>query len=252
MKPDELRRMYELEDSYWWFVGRRRILRGWLGRMTRRLENPRPLILDVGCGTGANLDLLREFGEVLGIDSEEAAIRFCGERGLDGLTRARAQDLPFGDGTFDLVTSFEVLEHLEDDARAAGEIARVLRPGGRLLATVPAYQWLWSEHDVALDHRRRYSRRAFVALLRGAGLEVERVSHCVTVLLPVTVLFRWGQRLRDAILHRPPAQPTSGLVLLPRVVSSVFAATLAAEAALLRTGLNLPWGVTLVAQARKP
>ncbi len=247
MKPDELRRMYELEDTYWWFVGRRRILRRWLAAIAAVLP-AQPEILDVGCGTGANLELLREYGGVSGVDSEEAALSFCAERGLTGLCRASAERLPYADGSFDLVTAFEVLEHLEDDLAAAREAARVLRPGGVLLATVPAYRWLWSEHDEALDHRRRYARHEFLEMLRCSGLTVERVSSCVTLLLPLTVLFRWGQRL----LHTRRPVPCSGLVLLPRPLSALFAWTLRLEASWLGAGLNLPFGLTLIARARKP
>ncbi len=250
MKADELRRMYDLEDTYWWFVGRRFILKRWLVGMRSELS-PSPRIVDVGCGTGANVELLTGHGDVTAVDAFEEALRFCAERGIGGLVQARGEALPFADGSFDLATSFEVLEHVPDDASAAAELARVLRPGGRALITVPAYPWLWSEHDVALDHQRRYTRQGLVAVLEGAGLRVERVAHCVSVLLPVTVAFRWGQRLVRWLTHSEPKTPTSGLVVLPAPVSALFALTLRLEAALLGWGLDIPWGVTLVAEASK-
>lgn len=254
MRVEELRRMYELEDSYWWFVGRRRILRAWLRRTLRAGGDDAPRALDVGCGAGANLDLLHEFREALGVDAEEPALRFCAERGLTGLAQARGEALPFAEGTFRLVTALEVLEHIPAHEHAASEAYRVLEPGGTFLVTVPAYRWLWSDHDVALDHCRRYTRRELTQLLRGAGFEVRRLSHCVSLLLPLTVLFRLGQRLLQALRGPRPEEtrPTSGLVLVPRWLSGLFVATLGLEAWWLGIGGNLPLGVTLVAEAVRP
>lgn len=241
--------MYELEDTYWWFIGRRFVLRSLLRRICKTLP-PEPEILDVGCGTGANVLLLREFGRVHGVDAHDEALRLCRERGIAEVERGNAEELEFPDQSFDLVTSLEVLEHVEDDFRALREVARVLRVGGRALITVPAYPWLWSEHDEALHHVRRYTRRRLVEAVRGAGLVVERLTHCVACLLPVTVAFRYGQRLVMAVRGPSSRGPRSGLVMVPKALSALFVATLRLEAVALNR-LNLPFGVTLVVQARR-
>jgi len=250
MSPQELRRMYELEDTYWWFVGRRSVLRAWLARMARDLP-PEPAILDIGCGTGGNALLLREFGRVTGMDRSEAALELCRERGLSDLILSTAEDPRIPDSSYDLVTLLEVLEHVEQDTRAAQEACRVLRPGGRLLVTVPAYPWVWSEHDEALGHVRRYTRRGLRDLLTGAGFRVTRLSHCVTVLLPVTLAFRLAQRAWRRLTGPKADGPRSGLVLLPRPVSAVFVWSLRVEASVLSRAC-LPVGVTLIAEAHKP
>src|SRR5947208_349797 len=141
--------MRALEDWYWWFVARRsaalRFLADYLPRET-------PVrILDAGCGTGALLEALRHDPgrESVGLDFAEAALQFCRQRGYDRLVRGDLEALPFADARFDAVTALDVLEHVPDDHAAAREIARVLRPGGVLVASVPAYRFLWSSHDVA-------------------------------------------------------------------------------------------------------
>lgn len=249
MNARELRRMYELESTYWWFVGRRDVIRVWLEGLRPDLP-PAPQILDVGCGTGGNAVLLQEFGRVTGSDVAPEALAFCRERGLENLVQCSGDGLTAPDEAYDLVTSFEVFEHVENDRLAAREAYRVLKPGGKLLVTVPAYAWLWSEHDVALGHRRRYARRELISLLEGAGFEIERLSHCVTLLLPTTVLFRILQKAARALRIGGGGEPQSGLVILPRPVSALFAWTLRVEAALLRH-MNLPWGVTLIARATR-
>src|SRR6185436_1790311 len=140
--------MRRVEESHWWFVGRRQIIRSFLERLVRaRLAGsgaasagaPAELnILDVGCGTGANLDMLSEFGKAEGVDVSAEALSFCRARGLEQVKLGAAEALPYADGSFDLVTGLDVVEHLDDDVAGLKEMRRVLRPGGEALLFVPA------------------------------------------------------------------------------------------------------------------
>ncbi len=247
MRPQEHEKMYELEDTYWWFVGRRDILRTILRPLAR---GGKLRILDVGCGTGANLVLLSQYGAVTGADAYPAALEFCRRRGFSDLRLCPVEQLDFPDESFDLVTAIELLEHLEDDVRGLRECFRVLRPGGRMLITVPAYQFLWSEHDEALDHYRRYSRRQLAQRLRQAGFAIERMTFCITFLLPLIVAFRLAQRAVRAVAPKRGESKTA-LIQLPAPINRFFVWLLRIEAVLLRA-INLPCGVTLVCVARKP
>ncbi|HEU0023810.1 MAG TPA: class I SAM-dependent methyltransferase, partial [Thermoleophilaceae bacterium] len=147
--------VYELEDRHWWFRGRRAVLRALIRRAGIQ---PRRRVLDAGCGTGRNLQDYRLLGPAAGIDPSASAVEFCHGRGLTDVRQAGVEALPFDDAAFDLVFATDVLEHVDDDRAALHELRRVVAPGGLLVATVPAYMWLWTESDVALHHRRRYSR----------------------------------------------------------------------------------------------
>ncbi len=251
MRVEEHQALFEVEDTYWWFVGRRRILhtliRGALdrpGRTSRRIG-------DMGCGTGRNLMLLQEFGWAVGTDLSPPALNWCRQRGLRELVAAEITRLPFAEGSLDLVTASEVLEHIQDDAAAVAELARIIRPGGLLLVTVPAYQFLWSEHDEALDHFRRYSAHQTRQLIEGAGLRVERLSHCVSFLLAPICLFRVLQRILGRIRPRRAGRPKTAYIQMPGPISRLFVWLLAVEAWLMRY-VDLPVGVSIVCVARKP
>ena len=146
--------LYELEDQHWWFRSRRSVL--WA--LLRRAGMPEsPRILDAGCGTGRNLAEFAALGEAEGVDFSEEAVAFCHRRGLTGVRRALLEELPFEDARFDLLLATDVVEHVDDDRRVLTELRRVAAPGARLVLTVPAYTWLWSQHDVSMHHRRRYT-----------------------------------------------------------------------------------------------
>lgn len=227
MNPEEYARMHDLETHYWWFVGRRAIISTLLGKVSRRMVERRrragaesgpavPLLdlLDIGCGTGANLPMLasaagRE-GRVTGIDFSPLALRFARDHLASlpvTLLQGDALHLPFDDASFDVVTMLDVLEHLSDDRRSLQEVRRVLRPGGAYVFSVPAYQHLWSAHDEALHHFRRYEMQGLRSLLRANGFVPARLSFGMSLMPPAAWLWRrfilpfQPKRPRDATRH---------------------------------------------------
>ena len=252
MNTEEYDWMYRLEDSHWWFVARRDLLE----RTLRRLLPPRdgqdgnaaaPLILDVGCGTGGTMDRLRPLGTIVGLDLEPRALEYCRQRGWNTLVHGSATALPFPDASFDAAIALDVLEHIPDHAAAAKEVARVLKPDGVFLATVPAYQSLWSRHDVALMHQRRYVAPEFGALLAGAGLTVEYLSYTVAALLPLVWAVRKSQRVFQR--HAPPRADAANV---PAGLNRALLWLLRAESRLNLRGVRIPFGLTVFAITRKP
>jgi SAM-dependent methyltransferase len=244
--------MFELEDSYWWFVARRMMVRDLLAHRLREKRadlpraSPRLRILDVGCGTGAMLGVLSSLGQVTGIDSSREALRYCQRRGHRHLVLAQAQGLPIPRGAADVITALDLLEHIADDGAAAAEFARALRPGGLLVITVPALPWLWSEHDEALDHLRRYRAARLRGILEGAGFQIERLSPLIcSLLFPIAAL-----RLVQRLLPRRNPRPETAFIVPPRPVNWLLTALLWLEN---RWALrwNLPIGVSLMAVARR-
>jgi len=245
MRPSELDKMFELEDTYWWYVARRAIVLALLKRYPPAVPEGEPVILDVGCGTGATLQGLSHYGYVMGLDSARYALQCCRKRGHRALVQARGEALPIADESADVITALDLLEHVPDDAAALREFARVLKPGGVLIITVPACPFLWSEHDEALDHLRRYRAARLRRIIADSGLTIARLSPLITaLLLPIAVL-RLLQRLG------PRKQgPQTALIVPPKSVNSLLIRLLLLENRwLLR--LNLPVGVSLMAVARK-
>jgi ubiquinone/menaquinone biosynthesis C-methylase UbiE len=239
----ELKKMYELEDSYWWFVARRDLARSLI---QRRLHSKPGRLLDVGCGTGATLHILEAFGPAVGLDYSAVALSFCRQRGHRSLVRGTAESLPFADGSFDAVALLDLLEHVDDEA-AMREVARVLRPGGWVFATVPAVPAIWSEHDEALQHRRRYLRPRLARIIRAAGLRISLISYTIFSLFWPIVIFRLAQRT----LKPPrPGNAKTAIIALPEPLNKLFVAMLWLESRLL-TSVPLPFGISLVAVARK-
>ena len=167
--------LYKVEESHWWYVGRRKLLSTFVADI--RNESGKDLaILDVGCGTGANLKMLNDFGTTEGVDISEQALEFCRERGLNQVRQGAVESLPYPDESFDLVTALDVLEHLDDDAAGLKEIYRVLRPHGYALFFVPAFMFLWGVQDDVSNHRRRYSKQQFRQTVTASGLHIETLA----------------------------------------------------------------------------
>ena len=186
--------MYEIEDAHWWYRGRRRIIAGLLEEICREFNDARPRILDVGCGTGANLQLLEKFGDVEGIDVSEEALAFCRERGHTNVRHGAAEQLPFDDGSFDIVTALDVVEHLDDDLASLKEMRRVVKPGGRVVLFVPAFMFLWGIQDEVSNHRRRYKLSELTRVVREAGFSIERATYANIIFFAPILLVRTVMR----------------------------------------------------------
>src|SRR3954451_22255349 len=180
MEAAELNAMLTADERHWWYRGRRRVIRSELDR----LELPRPWrILDAGCGSGRTMEMLAGYGEVSGVDLSAAAVATARNRGFHDVRRGRLEALPWDNASFDVATCLDVVEHVPDDRRALAELRRVVRPGGFLLVTVPAYPALWSHHDVVNRHCRRYRARSLRAAAAGAGWRLVRDTHFNSALL---------------------------------------------------------------------
>jgi SAM-dependent methyltransferase len=160
----------KVEQSHWWFVIRRKLIASIIRKQAIASDAP---ILDIGTSTGTNLRMLKELGfsNYCGLDSSEEAIRWCAEKGLGVVRKGDVCDMPFEDATFDLVLATDIIEHVDDDAKALDEIRRVLKPRGRLIVTVPAFESLWGLQDDVAHHKRRYRKQQLLDLLRGTGLQ---------------------------------------------------------------------------------
>jgi SAM-dependent methyltransferase len=236
--------MYQLEGSHWWFVGRRRIIAGFMKRVVSSLKLDRPEILDVGCGTGANLELLGTFGSAQGVDVSSEALSFCRRRGIAAVKEGQAEALPYEKNSFDVVTALDVVEHLDDDVTGLKEMYRVLRPGGRALLFVPAFNFLWGVQDDISHHRRRYTLPEIRDAVRRAGLEVEHSTYVnITFFLPILI----GRILMRLTGYRPESENNLTIGFLNGILGAIFGA----EATLLRY-LSFPFGVSAICIARRP
>ncbi|HET7338283.1 MAG TPA: class I SAM-dependent methyltransferase [Candidatus Dormibacteraeota bacterium] len=233
-----------MEDVHWWFVARRRIF---LGLLDRYLHGTAGRILDVGCGTGTMLRYLERYGDAEGIDVDADAIEYCHARGLTRVAQGAADSLPFAEDTFGLVTALDVIEHIEDDRAVFAELRRVLRPGGTLLVSVPAYRFLWGRQDDINLHKRRYVAPEIRERLTSAGFEVLRVSYINAILFPAIAAVRLVRHL----LPKPRTLESDFAFPAPRPLNFLLAEVFGAERFVVKQ-VDIPFGVSIMALARKP
>jgi SAM-dependent methyltransferase len=231
------------EENHWWFAARRQIV---LHLLRQQLgDSGAPLrLLDIGCGAGGMLKHLRVFGDVIGVEPSPDAVAYAAAKGVADVRMGTLPDgLPFSPlERFDAITLLDVLEHVEEDVASLAALQRLLRPRGLLLLTVPAYQFLWSSHDVANRHQRRYSRALLHERLVTAGFEVATLSYYNTLLFPPVAAIRLVKRFVGG-----PESPDLGSV--PRPLNAVLRSVFAAERHVLGS-VPLPFGVSLIATAR--
>jgi SAM-dependent methyltransferase len=229
----------EEDRRHWYFRGRLAVL---LTVLARSLPPAPCRLLELGCGTGNVLQALDRFGEAIGVERDPVLRAVGRAAGLDIRAGSLPDDIPVPEGWADAVLLLDVIEHLDDDLAAVRAARAAVRPGGLVVVSVPAYAWLWSGHDVALGHRRRYTARRLRAVLRAARLDVAHVSYFNTVLFPAIAGVRLAKRLLGDTrhdLHRPPA-------LVNAALTRLFA--LERHVALWP---GLPFGSSIVAMARR-
>jgi ubiquinone/menaquinone biosynthesis C-methylase UbiE len=235
--------LYRVEETHWWYVGRRRIIRSLVERICTMLRIPQPRILDVGCGTGANLKMLASYGSAEGVDISDQAVQFCRQRGLSSVKLGAVEQLPYESETFDLVTALDVVEHLDDDVAGLREMRRVLTKDGRVLVFVPAFMFLWGVQDDVSNHRRRYTLPNLLKAIKTAGFSIEWASYAnITFFFPVLAVrsvMRW-LGLRAATEY--------GINI--SVMNTPFSWLFAAERFVLKRG-KFPFGVSAVCIARR-
>lgn len=241
----------EIEDTHWWFRGRRKILPSLLRPHLR----PPVRTLDIGSGGGAVAHALLEFGPVTACDLDARCAAAVERRGGMPFVFGRAEALPFPDARFDLVTAFDVLEHVDDDAGVVSEMARLVEPGGGVAVTVPAHEWMWGRQDEISGHRRRYNRRLLRRRLEAAGLRVERLTAFNTILFPVAAAIRLFRRRSDGRGRgRDQAEPhelqSDFSMTPPGPLNELLTTIFSAERFPLRC-MDLPVGISLFAFARR-
>lgn len=240
MEREQYHLMAENEETHWWYVARRNILRNTLTRLQMSATQN---VLEVGCGTGGNLQLLSEFGNLHACEMNETALKIARNRGIIIPERGCLPDaLPFPDKKFDLICLFDVLEHVPDDKESLHVLRSRVSDDGYLVLTVPAYMWLWSYHDVSHHHKRRYLLRSLVSLLSDTGFDVVNASYFNTFLFPIIA----GMRLLKRAFHLPDGDDEK----IPAKLTNALLAKIFESERMLVPRFRLPFGVSILVVAK--
>ncbi len=243
MQEEEYRKLAETEDRMWYFLALHRRLAYWLAR---RVPRGRAHVVDAGCGTGGFLKFLEGAGlgwDLTGVDASPLACALARARTTAKIRENSITTLPFWDESIDGITTGDVLYHITDVAAVLQEFARCLKPGGVVVLNEPAYRWLWSYHDTAVESKHRFTRPELVALCRRAGLEVVFASYMNLFALPLIAARR---------KLFPPSQPTSDVKVYPALVEAIFSRLARLEHSWTRRGWSLPAGSSVFVVAIKP
>jgi SAM-dependent methyltransferase len=243
MNQAEYTKMAEFENDYWWHQGKVHLVTTLVESMFPGRKDLK--ILEIGCGTGGVTKSLTEYGDVTGIDTSADALEYCRKLGLTNILQADINEMDLSEyqGKFDLVLALDVLEHIQDDLETMRRVRRLLNKGGLFLINVPAYKFLWSEHDEALHHKRRYHSLELTTKLKDSGFKIVKRTYFVAAVFPVMVIYRMLGNF-----FRRSAYPKTSYVILPKFLNNLMVKVLSVEAAIARRAA-LPVGATLTVVA---
>lgn len=246
MRQEELEKIYKIEQNHWWYLSRKRITRALFRDEFHNQNNLK--ILDIASACGMNFEYFKSWGQVFGIDISLQSIKFCKSRGIHRIVQADAMRLPVKRNYFDAILAFDALEHFSDDRLALREFYRVLKTRGRLFINVPALMMLWSPHDLAFHHIRRYSASEIKEKLGDCGFVVSRISYWSCFLMPFVYLVRKARRV---FWKREVAPKSDFFMPLPFFIENILDKIQRFEFCFIKRGLNLPFGVSLICSAYK-
>ncbi len=245
MEQEEYQRMYSLEENYWWFRGKRRLVKKFFLRLYPGANTTRPKVLDIGCGTGIVMKEFLPYASMHGIDFSAEAIRFCKKRGLSSVQQGSVLELPFADASFDAVFLLDVLYHqgIPDDVQALREVHRVLKKGGKAFITDSACPILWGKHDQATHALRRYTKKGLITKLEQAGFHVKKAGYFNFFLFLLVLAKRKLSNLSDK-------KPESDVSELPSFANEVLYKLYCLEIFLMDY-ISFPFGVSVFCIADK-
>ncbi|MDD3461617.1 MAG: class I SAM-dependent methyltransferase [Mesotoga sp.] len=234
--------LYLNEESHWWFIGTRNIIFDFIAQNIKNKQNIK--ILDIGCGTGIVLKKLEKIGACYGIDISEEAILFCKKRKLKNVYKANAENLPFINESFDLITVLDVLEHIKNPQNVLNEINRILKNDGIAIITVPAFKFLWSSHDKMLHHITRYDKSELFKVLKTCNFNISRISYYNFFLFPIIAGIRISKKLFKIDSKTTDVKKTG------KIFNDILISILNFESKILKK-FNLPFGVSIIAIIKK-
>lgn len=231
---------YKIEKEHWWFTARQKIILEYIKKHVNISKET--TLLDVGCGTGAIIEMLSNHFNTYGLDSSPQAIEFCRKRGLTNLFQGNLESFN-KDRKFDIITILDVIEHIDDDVKLLRQSNELLKENGSVVVTVPAFQFLWSYHDIVTHHKRRYTKNQLIKVVKSAGFQIKHITYFNSLLFPIAVLKRMASKIIGF-------KDTSDLNIPPQLINKLLKLIFQSEAEIINR-ISLPLGLSLLCLGEK-